>query len=122
MLFFGVVLTGVLWTYWYYHTAPFSDLQRAIGTEFKHSSPRVDGGQRRKHLGGTRLLWVIMRVPYLPESDPERSQKTADRVVELVRLHAQVSDFDQVNVRLFYGEPERVLHKRDFEVVLNSSQ
>ena len=34
MLTFGILASGTLWGYWYYHTAPFIPLQVAIADEF----------------------------------------------------------------------------------------
>ena len=119
MFVFGMILTGILWTFWLWHAAPFAPLQKAIAAEFPKSSPRVDGGQKRMHVAGTpKLLWVILRVYYEPESDPDRSRKVVDRVVVLARQTLDVSEYDQINVRLYSGEPEHALHKLETEVRL----
>ena len=71
------------------------------------------------HVAGTpKLLWVILRVYYEPESDPDRSRKVVDRVVVLARQTLDVSEYDQINVRLYSGEPEHALHKLETEVRL----
>jgi len=113
---FGAVATGTLWTCWYYHTAPFIPFQKAIADEFEASAPRVDGGTRRIHKGTQSHLWVIMRVEFDVEEKDARVHQTVNRVVELAAEHLDLSIYDQINVRLFRGEPERYLHKRDVEV------
>lgn len=115
MFAFGIVATLTLWIYWYMHSGPFAPLQKAIAAEFPKSIPRVDGGQRRMHLGGPRLAWIILRVQFKPEEDEARSQAVMERVLALARQHLTMSDWDQINIRLFYGEPERVIHSKDFE-------
>ena len=117
MFVFAVLITGALWFYWYYHTQPFIPLQKAIAAEFPNSAPRVDGGQRRIHRNSPRLLWVVMRVEFDPASD-ELADRTANRVVELAREHLNLANYDQVNIRLFRGEPEKTIHRRDLEVPL----
>ena len=119
MFVFGIVLTGILWTFWLFHAAPFAPLQKAIAAEFPKSSPRVDGGQKRMHVAGTpKLLWVIVRVYFEPEFDPERSQQVVERVTELTRQNLDVSEYSQLNVRLYSGEPEHMLHQLDTQVPL----
>jgi len=119
MFLFGSVATSGLWIFWYFHTAPFAPLQKAVAVEFPGSAPRVDGGQRRIHKGTPRLLWVVLRVDYEPEQDPVRSQATVDRVVELARTTLDLTGYDQVNVRLFHGELENEIRSQDFETPLH---
>ena len=116
MLTFGIVASGTLWGYWYYHTAPFIPLQVAIADEFPGSAPRVDGGQRRIHKDTAGLLWIIMRVDFNPKDDAEKSQRVVDRVVELAREHVEMGTYENLTVRLFFGEMEKEIHKVDFEV------
>ena len=116
MLTFGLIASGTLWTYWHYHTAPFIPLQVAIAEEFKASAPRVDGGQRKMHKGTPKLLWIVMRVQFNPEDNLEQADRITDRVMELSQQHLDLTQFKQINLRQFYGEPERVLHRVDYEV------
>ena len=118
MLTFGALATSTLWGYWYYHSAPFIPLQVAIAQEFPASAPRVDGGQRRMHKGTEELLWVIMRVKFNPQDEPEKSRMTVDRVVELAKETIDLDGYEQLTVRLFFGDLEREIHKADFEVPL----
>ncbi len=113
MFLFASLATSLLWFYWYYHNAPFVPLQKALATEFIGCQPRVDGGQRKMHLGTPKLIWVILRMPFKPDDDKARSQKVAERVRDLVVEKLPPGEFEELTVRLFFGEPERVLHKVD---------
>ena len=121
MFAFASLATGTLWTYWYYHTAPFIPLQQAIAAEFHGSAPRVDGGRRRMHKGTPSQLWIIMRVEFDVENDDATVERTVTRVAELAHEHLQLDEFEQLKIRLFRGEPEKYLHKRDIYIQLGEA-
>ena len=118
MVAFGAIATAALWVYWYYHSAPFVPLQRAISAEFPRSSPRVDGGQRKIHKGTPAEIWIIMRVEFDLESDDATPQAAADRVKELVNEHLNKGQYDTLHVRLYRGKPEQYIQKRDIDMSL----
>jgi hypothetical protein len=118
MVAFGVIATATLWVYWYYHSAPFVPLQRAISAEFPRSSPRVDAGQRKIHKGTPAEIWIIMRVEFDLESDDAEPQAAADRVKELVNEHLNKGQYDTLHVRLYRGKPEQYIQKRDIDMPL----
>jgi hypothetical protein len=118
MVAFGAIATGALWVYWYYHSAPFIPLQRAISAEFPRSSPRVDGGRRRMHKGTPSEIWIIMRVEFDVESDEVASTAAVQRVKELANEHLTPGDYELLHVRLYRGDPEQFLHKRDVDIPL----
>lgn len=118
MLTFGILASGTLWGYWYYHTAPFIPLQVAIAEEFPGSAPRVDGGQRKMHKGTESLLWIIMRVDFKPQEDPQKAEQTVARVRKLATEHLDLSPYEQLTVRLFFGEMEKEIHRLDFDFPL----
>ncbi|MFT5322284.1 MAG: hypothetical protein ACI8P0_000119 [Planctomycetaceae bacterium] len=122
MVAFGAIATGALWVYWYYHSAPFVPLQRAISAEFPRSSPRVDGGQRRIHKGTPAEIWIIMRVEFDLESDDETPLAAADRVKELVNEHLNKGQYDTLHVRLYRGKPEQYIQKRDIDMPLGDAE
>jgi hypothetical protein len=122
MFTFGVLCTGTLWTYWFYHTQPFIPLQVAISAEFKGSAPRVDGGARKLHKGTPTLLWIIMRVDFRPDLDREKSATVSKRVVELSQENLDLTKFEQLNIRLFFGELEKEIHTLDAEVPIAAGQ
>ncbi|MBI1314888.1 hypothetical protein GC176_26635 [bacterium] len=122
MFTFGALTTGALWTYWFYHTQPFIPLQQAISAEFKGSAPRVDGGARKLHKGTPKLLWIIMRVDFRPNLDREKSASVSRRVVELSQENLDLTKFEQLNIRLFFGELEKEIHTLDAEVPIHAGQ
>lgn len=121
MVTFGSLATAALWVYWYYHSAPFIPLQKAISAEFPGSSPRVDGGHRKLHKGTPSEIWIIMRVEFDVESDDEASASAVERVKQLVNEHLKTDDYEMLHVRLYRGDPERFLHKRDVDIPLGDS-
>ena len=120
MFAFGIAATAGLWTYWYYHTQPFIPLQEAISAEFKGSAPRVDGGARKLHKGTPTLLWIIMRVDFRPDLDREQAASVSRRVVELSDQHLDLAPYEQLNIRLFFGELEKEIHTLDAQVPIDS--
>ena len=121
MLAFGAIATAALWVYWYYHSAPFVPLQRAISAEFPRSSPRVDAGQRKIHKGTPAEIWIIMRVEFDLEADDDTPLATADRVKELVNEHLNKGQYDTLHVRLYRGKPEQYIQKRDIDMPLGDA-
>lgn len=119
MVTFGTIATFTLWVYWYYHSAPFIPLQKAISAEFPGSSPRVDGGQRKMHKGTPSELWIIMRVEFDVETDDATANAAVERVRQLVNEHLTTGEYEMLHVRLYRGDPEQYLHKRDVDVPLN---
>jgi hypothetical protein len=118
MVAFGAIATASLWVYWYYHSAPFVPLQRAISAEFPRSSPRVDAGQRKIHQGTPAEIWIIMRVEFDLESGDEKPLAAADRVKELVNEHLNKRQYETLHVRLYRGKPEQYIQKRDIDMPL----
>jgi uncharacterized protein (DUF58 family) len=118
MVVFGAILTGILWFYWYYHSAPFVPLQSAIAAEFPDSSPRVDGGRRRMHKGTPSEIWIIMRVKFDVEADDVASAAAVERVTQIANEHLTPGEYDLLHIRLYRGDPERFLHKRDVDIPL----
>lgn len=122
MVAFGAIATASLWVYWYYHSAPFVPLQRAIAQEFPRSSPRVDAGQRKIHKGTPAEIWIIMRVEFDLESDDAKPLAAADRVKELVNEHLNKGQYDTLHVRLYRGKPEQYIQKRDIDIPLREAE
>lgn len=118
MVSFGAIATAALWAYWYYHSAPFIPLQQAISAEFPGASPRVDGGQRKMHKGTPSEIWIIMRVEFDVENDDEASAAAVERVKQLATEHLAPGQYDLLHVRLYRGDPEQFLHKRDVDIPL----
>jgi hypothetical protein len=121
MFAFGILITGLLFAYWHYHTAPFQKLQSAIAEEFPGSRPRVEGGQQKQHKETPRILRVIMKVDYHPESDLKTSNQTADRVLELAELYHDLAPYDLVEIHLYWPEKEQKIHEFLIERPLKST-
>ncbi|MGZ0173011.1 MAG: hypothetical protein ACKVHE_26040 [Planctomycetales bacterium] len=121
MLAFGAIATGSLWVYWYYHSAPFIPLQRAISAEFPRSSPRVDGGRRKIHKGTPSEIWIIMRVEFDLESDEATSAAAVQRVKELANKHLTPGEYETLHVRLYRGKPEQYIQKHDVDMRLGEA-
>lgn len=107
MLAFGMTLTAILWFYWDQHTAPFRELQDALAREFPESKPRVEGGQRKMHKGDPRILRIVLKVDFNPQADESQAQNVADRAVQLAREHHDLSRYDQIEIHLYWPEPEQ---------------
>jgi hypothetical protein len=121
MVTFGAVATGALWVYWYYHSAPFIPLQRAISAEFPRSSPRVDGGRRKIHKGTPSEIWIIMRVEFDLESEESTSAAAVQRVKELANEHLTPGEYETLHVRLYRGKPEQYIQKHDVDLRLGEA-
>lgn len=121
MVAFGAIATATLWVYWYYHSAPFIPLQRAIVAEFPRSSPKVDGGQRKIHKGTPAEIWIIMRVEFDLEADEATSLAAVERVKELVNEHLNEGQYKTLHVRLYRGKPEQYIQKRDIDIPLGEA-
>ena len=121
MVAFGSILTGILWFYWYYHSAPFVPLQSAIAAEYPDSSPRVDGGRRRMHKGTPSEIWIIMRVKFDVETDDVASAAAVERVTQIANEHLPAGEYDLLHIRLYRGDPEQFLHKRDVDIPLGEA-
>lgn len=113
MFALGILATAVIFVYWDLHTKPFRPLTEAIGREFRHSLPKVEGG---RHKGSANTLRVSMRVPFVPtESSPE-AQRVVNRVVELAREHSDLSRFEVLEVHLIQVAPEQMAVQQTFEL------
>jgi hypothetical protein len=110
MFAFGLLLTGVLYTYWDLHTGPFRPLQEAIARSIPESSPRVIGGRYKSHLKDSpKTLRIIIRVDYNPldESNEARRDELARAILRLVRTHHDVSTYELIELHLEHRVPER---------------
>lgn len=122
MFAFGFLATGILFWYWHFHTAPYQELQAALAEEFPGSRPRVEGGQRKQHKGTPRVLRVILKVEYPPETNPGRSEKMADRVLELAEEHHGLGTYDSAEIHLYWPEKEKEIHEHLIERPLKPDQ
>lgn len=105
MFLFGGCATGLIYLYWEMHTRPFRPLTEAIGREFRHSLPKVEGGRNK---GGPMTLRVAMTVSFKPVKGQEETESVVRRVVELSQTHADISQFEKLEVYLIQRAPEQV--------------
>lgn len=118
MISMGLLATGLLWFYWNLHLQPFMPLQEALAAEFEESSPRVDGGQRKSHKGTPRVLRVVMRVPFDPNSKDANVLAAIgdriDRTIELAKVYSTFNEYALLDVHLFYEVKEQRLSQKTF--------
>ena len=114
MFGFGIVATGVLYTYWQLQTAPFMPVQTALAEAFADSSPRVEGGQRKMHQNTPVILRVVMRVPF----DPIREEAVARRflvdVARVINGQLDLSEYDQMDLHLYQPNPEQEIQQKTY--------
>ena len=126
MFVMAIFATGILWTYWHLHLAPFMPLQESIAAEFDHSSPRVDGGRRKMHKGTPMILRVVMRVPFDPtdaDSDIQNQiEQRMTRVVELATKYTPIGEYDLLEVHMYQETKEEKLRQKTFTKNLKSSR
>lgn len=116
MFVFAACATAFLAFYWNKHIEPFMPLQLAIEKEWKGSSPRVEGGQRKISKKTPRILRVTLRVPFDPE-DPANTGLTRERVnaiAEISRKHVKLDDYEILTIN-FYQEKPPVLKRKTLE-------
>lgn len=112
MFVFGSLATATLWAYWHYHMMPFMPLQDALVEQFgKDSAPRVEGGQRKMHRHSTRMLRVVLRVPFNPESESPEIARELERYLTTVRDTAadilDLTQYDTLELHLFEEQQEQ---------------
>jgi hypothetical protein len=117
MFALGLIATAVIFLYWDLHTRPFRPLTEAIGREYRHSLPKVEGG---RHKGSANTLRVAMRVPFVPTESSPDSQRVVNRVVELARAHADLAKFEVLEVHLIQVAPEQMAVQQTFELPVPS--
>jgi hypothetical protein len=121
MLAFGVLTTSAMWIYWTLHVGPFRPFQDALAAAFPHSSPRVDGGQRKMHKGTPRILRVVMRVEFDPVKELARGEGVVDVVEQIARKHLDLDAYEQLEVFLFQGVPEQEVRQQEYKRTLRPS-
>jgi hypothetical protein len=121
MLAFGVLTTSTMWIYWTLHVGPFRPFQDALAAAFPHSSPRVDGGQRKMHKGTPKILRVVMRVEFDPVAELARGEDVVDVVEQIARKHLDLDAYEELEVFLFQGVPEQEVRQQEYKRTLRPS-
>ncbi len=105
MFLLGLTLTALLFIYFEFNTRPFKPLREAIGREFRHSRPNVEGGKLKGR--GANTLRISMSVPFDPNRDAAKSNDVLARVVALARQHHDLNSFQVMDVNLIHFAPEQ---------------
>jgi hypothetical protein len=113
MLTLGVLATAMLFVYFELHTAPFRPLREAIGREFKHSRPNVEGGRVKGK--GPMILRISLSVPFDPFLEETKSEDVKARILEIAREYHNLADFEQVQINLILFTPETTAKRRTFD-------
>lgn len=113
MLALGVFATGLLFLYFELHTRPFRPLREALGREFKHSRPNVEGGRLKGR--GPMILRISMSVPFDPFVEETKAAERNSQVLEIAKKYHDLQTFEQVQVNLIYFLPEATAKRRTFD-------
>lgn len=113
MLVLGICATATLFIYFELHTGPFRPLREAIGREFRHSRPNVEGGRVRGR--GPWILRISMSVPFDPYVEEAKAVEIEERVLEIAKTFENLPTFEQIQVNLIYFAPEKEAVRRTFD-------
>src|SRR5882757_5750451 len=94
MVTLGVCATALLFIYFELHTGPFRPLREAIGKEFRHSRPNVEGGRVRGR--GPWILRISMSVPFDPYVEEAQAEQINERVLEIAKTFENLPTFEQI--------------------------
>ncbi|WP_171189754.1 hypothetical protein [Alienimonas chondri] len=104
MICLGCVSTAGLFWFWNTRTADFLPLADALAEALPGSSPRVEGGRRRRPDPDVSLLQVMLKVPFDPGVDdappPPDAAATLDVVEEVVAGSEYAGRYDVLEVHL----------------------
>lgn len=101
-----------MFVYWDQHTRPFRSLREAIGREFRHSRPNVEGGRQKGR--GPWTLRISMSVDFPPAEDSPRATEIVNRVLELAHQHHDTTDVDKIEINLIQFVPQELAKTRTF--------
>jgi hypothetical protein len=113
MLVLGLGATMLLFIYFELHTGPFRPLREAIGREFKHSRPNVEGGKLKGR--GPKILRISLSVPFDPFVEVAKSQERTEQVLEIARKFQDLSSYEQIQINLIHFAPETTAKRRTFD-------
>lgn len=112
LLCLGVLATVLMFVYWDQHTRPFRSLREAIGREFRHSRPNVEGGRAKGR--GPWTLRISMSVDFPPAEDSPRANEIVNRVLELAHQHHDTEDVQKIEINLIQFVPQELAKTRTF--------
>ena len=112
LLFLGIAATAFMFVYFEQHSRPFRSLREAIGREFRHSRPNVEGGRNKGR--GPKTLRITMSVEFPPAEDTANADQVVARVHEIIRKHTDVNEFEKVDVNLVQFVPQEMAKVKTF--------
>lgn len=112
LLALGITATALLYVYWEQQTRPFRPLREAIGREFRHSRPNVEGGRPKGR--GPWTLRVSLSVDFPPAEDTARATEVFNRVIEIAKQHHDLGTIDRLEVNLIQFVPQELAKTRTF--------
>lgn len=113
MFALGLFLVSLLFIYFELHTRPFRPLREAIGREFKHSRPNVEGGRVKGK--GPRILRISLSVPFDPFIEEQQADERNQRILQIARDYQDLASYDTVEINLIQFVPESEAKRRTFE-------
>ncbi len=123
MICLGSLSTAGLFWFWHTRTAAYLPLADALAAALPDSSPRVEGGRRRRPDPHVSLLQVRLKVPFDPgaglpgaglpgaggAAPPPAAVATLDVVEEVVAASAFAGRYDVLEVHLRRDGPGGVM-------------
>ncbi|MFH5803483.1 hypothetical protein [Alienimonas sp. DA493] len=113
MICLGCVTTAGLFWFWNTRTADYLPLADALAEALPGSSPRVEGGRRRRPDPDVTLLQVMLKVPFDPGEDhatpPPQAAATLETVEETVAASPFAGRYDVLEVHLRRDGPGGVI-------------
>ncbi|WP_166828121.1 hypothetical protein [Thalassoroseus pseudoceratinae] len=114
MFCFGLSATSLLFLYWEWHTAPFSDVQDAIAARYEDSKPRVEAGRHKTHKNGPLTFRIVMQVPFNPETDHRQAEAFVTELLQFVSSYRDLRTYETLHVHLYQPDPEQRLRQKSF--------
>lgn len=113
MLTLGIMATGLLFVYFELHTRPFRPLREAIGREFRHSRPNVEGGRLKGR--GPMILRISLSVPFDPTVDAGKAGEVNLKILQIARQYHDLASFEQIQINLIRFVPEGTAKRQTFD-------
>lgn len=113
MLTLGITATALLFVYFELHTRPFRPLREAIGREFRHSRPNVEGGRLKGR--GPMILRISLSVPFDPTLEAEKSGEVNSKILRIARQYHDLASFEQIQINLIRFVPEGTAKRQTFD-------
>ena len=119
----GCLSTAGLFWFWHTRTAAFRPLADALAEALPGSSPRVEGGRRRRPDPDVSLLQVMLKVPFDPgpgdrgaaaPPPPPRAAETLATVEAVVAASPYAGRYDVLEVHLRRDRADGVMTSGTF--------